>query len=391
MKTRTKRSIAAAVLFAFVPLTIQLPALGQDDPTVKAARARFQEGVAFFDKGEYENARAAFLQAYALRKHPAVLLNLAQSSLRSGHALDAAKYFQQYLHDSTSLSPTQKADAERGLADARQKLGRIEVTAPAGSIVTIDGDGAGTAPLPDPVDVEPGSHRVKAGNDELKIDVAAGQKVAAKFGTKSDATPPAPVPVPTPPPTNNSAATTTPPSGDNPPPATPPAGEDTGAKVETKKSLLAPPATMALVYIGAGAAVVGIGVGIGFGVIAKASAQNSADSVAAEIRKNNTGAGAVSQPCSSTVPSVVQKFGKACAALSDDNNKVDTDATIGNIGLAVGIAGAALAVGWYLFAPKRQDDAAPKDEKKEGAWKSPVVLSPILGARTNGLSVSGAF
>ena len=77
--------------------------------------------------------------------------------------------------------------------------------------------------------------------------------------------------------------------------------------------------------------------------------------------------------------------------LSDDNNKVDTDATIGNIGLAVGIAGAALAVGWYLFAPKRQDDAAPKDEKKEGAWKSPVVLSPILGARTNGLSVSGAF
>jgi hypothetical protein len=392
MKTRTKRSIAAAVLLAFLPLSLGSPAFGQDDPTVKAARARFQEGVAFFDKGEYENARAAFLQAYALRKHPAVLLNLAQSSLRSGHALEAARYFQQYLRESTSLSPAQRADAERGLADARQKLGRIEVTAPSGANVTVDGDGVGTAPLADPVDVEPGSHKVKAGNDELKLDVAAGQKVAAKFGSSGAA---AASPVPTPPPPSNTPATTTPPANDTPAtPAVPPNGEDTGAKVETKKmNLLAPPANMTPVYIGAGAAVVGVGIGIGFGVIAKASAQNSADSVASEIRKNNQPPNSIAQPCSSTVSTVVTKFGKACAALSDDNSKVDTDATIGNIGLAVGIAGAALAVGWFLFAPKRQDDSAPKDEKKADAtpWKSPVVISPILGARTNGVSLSGSF
>ena len=64
-----------------------------DDALTKAARARFQEGVEAFDKGNYEAARASFKQAYALRQHPAVLLNLAQSCLKSGHYLEAAKCF----------------------------------------------------------------------------------------------------------------------------------------------------------------------------------------------------------------------------------------------------------------------------------------------------------
>jgi hypothetical protein len=50
--------------------------------------------------------------------------------------------------------------------------------------------------------------------------------------------------------------------------------------------------------------------------------QADCDNIAEEIRKNNTGPGAVSQPCSSTDPAVVAKFGKACAALADCNNKV---------------------------------------------------------------------
>src|SRR5579859_3658885 len=117
------RSVAAALLIALTPLLSPSFAQGQDDPTVKAARARFNEGVEFFDKGQFENARAAFLQAYALRKHPAVLLNLAQSSLKAGHALEAAKYFQQYLREATTISSAQRNDAEKGLAEAHTKVG----------------------------------------------------------------------------------------------------------------------------------------------------------------------------------------------------------------------------------------------------------------------------
>jgi hypothetical protein len=137
---------------------------------------------------------------------------------------------------------------------------------------------------------------------------------------------------------------------------------------------------MVPVYVGVVVAVVGAGVGVGVGIIAKSSAQNSADSVASEIRSHGGTAGI----CSRTDSASVNKFGQACSALADDNNKVDTDATVGNIGLAVGIAGAALAVGWYLFAPKRQDD------KGQGAWYHPIV-SPILGPHVGGLAATGTF
>src|SRR5690242_2410039 len=101
------RPIPVAVLLAFTPVCLGAPRLARaqsssDDETTKAARARFQEGVDYYDKGQYDKARAAFLQAYALRKHPAVLLNLAQSCLKSGHSLEAVHDFQQFLRESTS-------------------------------------------------------------------------------------------------------------------------------------------------------------------------------------------------------------------------------------------------------------------------------------------------
>src|SRR3954447_2530388 len=120
------RNLTFALLLAFAPVALHAPvAFAQNDPTINAARARFQEGVDFYDKGQFENARASFLQAYALRKHPAVLLNLAQSSLKSNHTLEAARYFTQYLRESTSISAQQRNDAEKGLVEARMKLGRM--------------------------------------------------------------------------------------------------------------------------------------------------------------------------------------------------------------------------------------------------------------------------
>src|SRR5262249_4659779 len=109
MMMKTRR-IAAVVLLALVPQTVTVTAFAQpaDDPVTIQARARFKEGVDFYDKGQYENARLAFLQAYALKKHPAVLLNLAQSSAKAGHALEASKYFQQFLRESTTATPDQK-------------------------------------------------------------------------------------------------------------------------------------------------------------------------------------------------------------------------------------------------------------------------------------------
>lgn len=380
MKTRR---IAAAVLLTLAPHTVVLPAFAQqDDPVTVQARARFKEGVDYYDKGQYENARLAFLQAYALKKHPAVLLNLAQSSARSGHALEASKYFQQYLREATTASEQQKKDAETGLAEVRQKLGRIEVIAPAGTEITMDDkDKLGTAPFPDAFDVEPGTHTLKSSTEQHAVVATAGQRVQAKFGpiASSGAAAPPVTPVPTPapttteepkPPTDANAGAT----------VTPPPDAD-----RNKPGLFSPPESMAPVYLGLVIGGVGLVGSIVFAAF-KADAQSKADSVANEIRSAAQQRGL--QPtgiCTSTNPSVQKDFATACSTLKDNNNKVDTDATVANVSLVVMGVGFLTAAAWYLFAPKKDtSDKAPPPAAS-------IQVQPYAGWGNAGLNLGGTF
>lgn len=380
MKTRP---IALALLLAITPATVALPRpvlAQQDDASVKAARQRFEEGVQYYDKKQYESARAAFLQAYALRKHPAILLNLGQSSLRSGHHADAAKYFAQYLREASNISAAQRRDAETGLAEARTKLGHLEVSAPTAAEISIDGNVVGNAPLSEPIDVEPGTHTVKARltdgtSDSKSVTAGAGEKVPVRFAASAPpvvaATPPAETPPQTASPEPSPAPTT--PEEPRAPLVEPPKEESKG------KGILSPPKTMVPVYIGAGLAVLGVVDAIVFG-IAKSQAQDKANQVAADIKTHGGGPGV----CVSNDAAIQQKFGAACTALSDNNSKVDTDATLANVGIGVAIAGVALGVGWYLLAPKRGDESATS------AARAPA-LSPMVGPGVGGASLAGTF
>src|SRR4051812_19549311 len=91
------------------------------DAVTEVARQRYEEGVKAFDTGRFEDARAAFLQAYALKRHPAVLLNLGQSELRSNHPEDAGNHLQQFLREHKAATPDQRAAAEKGIADAKRR------------------------------------------------------------------------------------------------------------------------------------------------------------------------------------------------------------------------------------------------------------------------------
>lgn len=395
---RTRR-IAALVLVAFtsatVPTTFTRTVSAQaDDPVTTQARARFKEGVEFYDKGKYEEARLAFLQAYTLKKHPAVLLNLAQSSAKAGHPMEAAKYFKQFMKESTTASPQQKKDAESGLAEVRQKLGRIEVVAPSGTEITLDdGERIGTTPLSEPIDVEPGPHTVKSSTDSVKVIATVGQKVEAKLGAASSS-PPAVVPVSPP-----ASASSTPAPASNPPPTSgsdgnagttaPPPNGDTGAK---RTNLLTPPENMFPVYAGAAITVGGLVSAIVFAAF-KADAQSKADAVANDIRRAASLRGISSQGvCSSSNAQIQKDFGNACKTLRDNNDKVDTNATIANISLVVMGVGAVTAIGWYLFAPKRDDSKSGDAAKQLRERKAQMpILMPSGGWNTAGLTLSGEF
>src|SRR6187399_2112456 len=110
----------------------------QGDGETEIARQRFREGVAHYDRQDFEKARLAFLQAYLLKPHPAVLLNLAQSELRAGRHAEAAENFAKYIRQNPTAPALEHAKA--GFEEARQRVIELNVQVNAsGASVSVDG------------------------------------------------------------------------------------------------------------------------------------------------------------------------------------------------------------------------------------------------------------
>jgi len=126
------------------------------------AKKRFAEGVAAADAGNYEAARVAFQQAYALKPHPSVLHNLGQSELKTAHYLEAARHLATFIRDTTFGTPAERDSAKKALAQAEAKLSKLVVEVNVdGAEITVDGEPAGRSPMgPDPAYIEPGERLV---------------------------------------------------------------------------------------------------------------------------------------------------------------------------------------------------------------------------------------
>ncbi|MFT3764269.1 MAG: hypothetical protein QM820_01915 [Minicystis sp.] len=203
------------------------------DSVTQIARQRYTEGVKAYDAGKFEDARAAFLQAYALKRHPAVLLNLGQSELRSNHPEDAGNHLQQFLREHTTATPDDRATAEKGIAEAKRRSSLVVVSVDApGADVSIDGTTIGKSPIYDPVFIKPGKHTIFATINGKSAAVAVDAKIGVAsqatltLGAGGPAAPPAP-PIPGPPlpgPSIPSGPPSAPPSAPSAGPAGPPPG-----------------------------------------------------------------------------------------------------------------------------------------------------------------------
>jgi tetratricopeptide (TPR) repeat protein len=126
------------------------------------ARAHFEQGVAHFEEGRYDEALAEFRDAYRIRPHPSVLVNLANCYQSLGRPVEAAQHFERYLREArASLDSAATAEVQRALGAARASIGTIEIYGPAGVAVHVDGNDAGRTPLSRPVEVNPGMHVVE--------------------------------------------------------------------------------------------------------------------------------------------------------------------------------------------------------------------------------------
>lgn len=385
----TQLMTAAALLG--VLLLIPVRAHAQDDVTLSMARERFKEGVSYFDRKDFAKARVAFLQAYALKKHPAVLLNLAQSELRSGHEADAAKHFSQYLREHKDATENERQGAETGLTAAKALVGEVTLTVDAsGAEVYVDGDLEGQSPLTGAIFLAPGSHEILAKKDgksaSASITAAAGQSssVSLKLTAPQPAAPAA------------GAATTT-------------AGEEPAPEPETHRKpffpwLASTPGAM----IGAGLTGVGLIGGGAFALGSKSSyksaddAQKVIETTAVQIDQKSTAAGACDDIDTwlqedalpiyddpATRKKRVAEYEDNCQQYQDYVKAGDTFKTLAIVSLAVGGA-AAIGTIVYYFVDSKEEGPSP-DSARRAKPQRRMVFVPVYQPGYAGGFVLGTF
>lgn len=376
-----KRLACLLVLFAFLAATATQSVLAQpaQDAITETARQRYREGVALFDAGKYEEARAAFLQSYALKPHPVTLLNLGISEVRSSHPVAGGNHLQQFLREAPDAKPEDRTSALQGIEDAKRRSAQIVVTVDAaGADVSIDGTLVGKSPLPDPIFVEPGARTVLATlgtqNAMARVDAKRGAAAAASIvlggsqGTSprrpepgDNRTPPPLLPVPPVPP----------PGG--PPPEVP------GPSESGREPFFDWFGRKPLAWVGTALTGAGLGFGIGFSVAAANSAEQ-VDADAAAIRAEATKRD-IRTPCSSDGSNDARGFAVACGVLRDDIAAHDANVAITAVSWTV--FGAAL-IGTVTYV---MVDWFP--EKSPPA--TGFVVVPAMGPGVAGVTIGGNF
>lgn len=390
MRSRTLSIAFTCCALVGAPLLSTTSAVAQGDSATEMARQRFQEGVTFFDQGKYEKARAAFLQAYALKKHPDVLLNLAQSELRSGHEADAATHFAQYLRENPDAPPAKKQEAEIGLTASKAKVAEVAVQVDkSGAEVFVDGESRGKAPLEGPIYLAPGNHTLEARDGgqtaTAQVTATAGQSTTAQLTLAAPAGGGGAVP-----PAGGPAAGGTPPAeGGGTSGSASFAADTSGERKPFPEWFM----DQKIAWIGAGVAGVGLLGGVVF-ALSSSSAYSSADDTADLIRREAAADG-ISGPCNPantvSLPTARrQSFSEACASYEDDVDAGDSRKTLSTVFFVVGGLAAAGTAAFYFFDPEA------KVEKGAGAAKAKshgprAGIVPALGPESGGLFLVGQF
>jgi hypothetical protein len=348
---RAFRSAALAVLLAAAPSLAQA-----DDKAVREAQARFEEGLKRVRAGDFESARMSFVQAYVVLHNPDILWNLALSEEKSGHALDGLAHFKEFAKQAPGEGD--RARAQKHIDALMAQTGHLDVLAPAGTSLTLDGaTSIGMAPLAATLDVAPGHHVIEGklteGTKALSVDAVAGQLAHVSFLVAGPDRPLPPPAIPTSAPEENAPAP--PVASGLTPPATAPGSDETRSDPSTARLVT----TTAL----GGGAVIAIGLGVYFGLQSRSDA-----STAAAFRGEHS-----SSYC-------VNPATDGCAQWNGVVQAQNRDATASNI---LYVTGALLAVGaaasWF-FWPR------DKETKSAGAW-----LLPTAGPSGAGVVAGGRF
>jgi hypothetical protein len=292
------------------------------------------KGAALYEQGLYDKAEAAFLAAWALKKHYQIAANLGDCEMKLGRYRDAAEHFGFFLREQPASGKQDDRKRVQALFDeARAKVVTLSVAVNVpGAVVTIDGREVATSPLSADVYVEPGSRTVAASHGGYKdaqqtIEATAGRTLPVVLRLEA-------LTEPTPPPSG----------GPNPSPGGP---------------------RMPVIITGAVVGGASVVLGAVFAGVSKARASDVAAKHDALVNMGATAAcGSVLSP--------------DCEALHSAKR---AEAAFANASVWSFIAGGAVGAGTLIYAL-----AAPRAAKKSG-----MRVMPTLAASGGGVVVHGAW
>jgi PEGA domain-containing protein len=134
-----------------------------NDVENEKARQTFKEGIAAFDRRDFEAARVAFLQTFALKPSaPVVRRNLGLAEIYSGHYLEGARRLGRVIHTTDEGTSMDRARMVESLKKAEAHLERVTVEVNVeGAQITIGEVDLGQSPMRFAWYMEPGSYDVR--------------------------------------------------------------------------------------------------------------------------------------------------------------------------------------------------------------------------------------
>jgi hypothetical protein len=188
---KRRRIVAAlAAALALAAGLVLAPAARAEDANAEAKQT-YQQGVAAFEDGRFDDAARAFRKAYELKPSWKLLYNMAQSEAaarRYGLALDA---FEKYLvGGGDEIQGDRREEVLAEIQRLRVLVGVVEVQAPDGTELFIDGYSHGRVPFSGPVRVAAGEHQaqLRLGDEvllEKKLGIAGGMTTTLAAESKA--------------------------------------------------------------------------------------------------------------------------------------------------------------------------------------------------------------
>lgn len=136
----------------------------EEAPEMRRAREHFEEGLRLAGREFWRPAAAEFEVSLRLHATAPALLNQALCLQRLFRYTQALAAFERYLQDyGDALSVARRARVQERITEIRSMLGEVEVFVNiGGATLIVDGERVGTSPLPSPLMLPSGQHRVEA-------------------------------------------------------------------------------------------------------------------------------------------------------------------------------------------------------------------------------------